>query len=86
MAFETREGQGSLFQNDRKEKDGQPDYTGKVRIAGVLYQLAGWKRKAASGVGYLSLSVKPDGQRTEAATRTAAPSRAAQEFNDDIPF
>jgi hypothetical protein len=80
MAFEVHDGQGSLFQNERKEKPSQPDYTGDLRIGGVLYRLAGWKKKAASGIGYLSLSIKPDQQQE--------PQAKAQEteFDDSIPF
>jgi hypothetical protein len=60
MAFGTRDGQGALFANDLKETAQQPDYTGNVRIAGVLYRLAGWQREARSGRSWLSLKAQPD--------------------------
>jgi hypothetical protein len=88
MAFETREGQGALFVNDRKETEQQPDYRGNVRIAGVLYRLSGWRRDS-NGKRWLSLAIQPD-QRTEKPQEpraAGAPSQAAaQEFDDDIPF
>jgi hypothetical protein len=88
MPFETREGQGALFTNDRKQKDAEPDYRGNVRIGGVLYRLAGWRRDS-NGKRWLSLAIQPD-QRTETAQAprsTTPPSRiAAEELDDDIPF
>ena len=59
MAFETREGQGALFTNDRKEKADQPDYRGKVRIGGVLYYLSGWERRSNGGTRWLALKAEP---------------------------
>lgn len=91
MTFETREGQGSLFTNDRKDKPDQPDYRGKVRIAGVLYYLSGWERRSNAGTRWLALKAEPH-RRTEAepeqapAPQPVAPPAKRDEFNDDIPF
>ena len=94
--YETRESQGALFVNERKEGE-QPDYRGNVRIGGVLYRLAGWKRTARSGTRWLALKIEPE-QRHQASAEltrtpqpsrqppTAQPARARDEFNDDIPF
>jgi hypothetical protein len=30
MAYEHKENKGSIFKNDRKEKDTHPDYTGQL--------------------------------------------------------
>ena len=91
MAFETREGQGALFTNDRKEKPDQPDYRGKVRIGGVLYYLSGWERRSSGGTRWLALKAEPH-QRAGAepaqasASQPAPPAAKRDEFNDDIPF
>jgi hypothetical protein len=48
---------GSLFKNDRKTKDHQPDYKGVLCLAdGSTLQLAGWVTQGASGK-YLSLKL-----------------------------
>ena len=49
---------GSLFVNDRKEKDTHPDRTGSINVDGVEYFLDGWLKTSASGKQFLSLSVK----------------------------
>jgi len=48
---------GTLFVNDRKEKETHPDRTGSINIEGVDYFLDGWIKKKGDKQ-YLSLSVK----------------------------
>jgi uncharacterized protein (DUF736 family) len=67
MPYEVGECEGSLFPNDRKEKPSQPDYSGRVRINGVVYRLVAWKREAKNGTTYLSLRAEVEGSRTEGA-------------------
>lgn len=58
MAFELREGQGSLFRNDRKEKDSQPSARGEALIGGVLYEISAWTKDGRKGK-FQSLAFKP---------------------------
>lgn len=84
MPYETCESEESLFANERKEGEKQPDYRGTVRIAGVLYRLSGWKRTAKSGTRWLALKIDKDRERQPA---TAKPAAAEPDgFDDDIPF
>lgn len=58
--FQHKPGSGSLFQNQYKNKDTQPDYTGKILIsrdykAGDEIKLAAWKKESTLGT-FLSLS------------------------------
>ena len=50
---------GALFENDRKEKDTQPDYRGSINVEGKDYWLSMWDKVAKSGQAYYSLSVQP---------------------------
>ena len=54
MAYEHKEGQGSLFKNE-KQNDRQPDYKGTILINGVTYEVAAWERTSQKGMQYLSL-------------------------------
>jgi hypothetical protein len=89
MAFETREGEGSLFSN-HKTTEQQPDFTGRCRLGGVLYRLAGWNREAQSGRHWMALKIQPD--QTTTASADSEPVKATQapapdkDFDDDIPF
>lgn len=46
---------GALFDNNRKERDSQPDMTGKIDIDGVEHFISGWWKDGRGG-RYLSLA------------------------------
>ncbi len=51
---------GALFPNGKKEKDGQPDYTGSIDLAdGVKLYVSGWKKTGEKAGDYISLAVEP---------------------------
>lgn len=54
---------GTLFKNDRKEKDTHPDYRGAININGQEFWLSAWIREAKGverqGQKFMSLSVQP---------------------------
>lgn len=54
MAYQQKEGQGSLFKNE-KQNDRQPDLKGSIMIKGVLYNVSAWKRTSQNGREYISL-------------------------------
>ncbi|WNG69325.1 hypothetical protein [Cupriavidus gilardii] len=85
MAYELKEGQGSLFVNDRKDKDSHPDYRGQVKINGQEFWLSAWIKTGARG-DWISISAQPkDEQRRPQAK--PLPGREAQgDGMDDCPF
>jgi uncharacterized protein (DUF736 family) len=90
MAYELRDGQGSLFPN-KKLKENHPDYRGDVMIGDVLYEMSGWKKVSKSGMAFVSLSVKPKQARADSTDAPAAKSEPAVKpsvdmMDDDIPF
>ena len=40
--FEQKEGQGSLFKNEKKTAPNQPDYRGELKWQNQLLKVAGW--------------------------------------------
>ena len=82
MAFQLKDGQGSLFKNDRDQKK---DYNGSCRIDGVEYWISGWiKRPKSGGKPYISLAIEPKQQRSY---RAPEPGRDYQTpLDDEIPF
>lgn len=85
MAYEQRDLSGSLFRNDKREKDTHPNLTGTVMIGGVEYWASGWTKERQNGEKWISLSFKPK----EATHRVADPGTAQSEpatTSDSIPF
>lgn len=67
MAFEQREGQGSLFKNHKREPESQqPNATGKCMIGGVIYEISAWTKKDKNGNPWQSLSFKVKGEQPPA--------------------
>jgi hypothetical protein len=64
MPYELREGQGSLFRNDKRDNDRAPNARGEALIGGVLYEIASWTKEGRKGK-FQSLSIKPKEQRRE---------------------
>lgn len=57
MAFEQRDMTGTLFKNDKREKESQPNATGIAVIGGVRYRISAWTKEGSKGK-YQSLSFK----------------------------
>lgn len=76
MAYEHKEGQGSLFKND-KLNDRQPDYRGSIVIGGVTYEVAAWERTSQRGGKFLSLQASLPRERSEQGAQPQRPTYQA---------
>ena len=85
-AFQTKENSGSLFQNDRKQNNNHPDYTGKVNVDGVEYYISGWKKLTKNNQPRLSLSFKPVNEASRPVQSNNVQNNSGQFQSDDIPF
>jgi len=85
MAYEQRDNSGTLFKNDKREKDSHPNAQGKAMIGGVMYYVSAWTKDGAKGK-FQSLSFKPvDAEQGQKAAPQAAYSPGIDDA-DDIPF
>lgn len=55
---------GAMFPNT-KTSEKSPDLRGSVKVGGVDYEVAGWKRKSKNGLAYLSLALQKKGERPQ---------------------
>jgi hypothetical protein len=92
MAYEVKDMSGSMFVNNRKEKETHPDFNGSIRIDGKDYWLSGWTKQSANGQWHsLSFKIKDGTPPPERANdgRASTPSKtqtaAIRDFDDD-PF
>lgn len=74
---------GSLFANDRKEKETHPDLTGSIVVDGVEYWISAWKKTSQGGKKYLSVSVNP---KNEKPAKSSRQERDEEEESDDELF
>lgn len=100
MAFELRDGQGSLFRNERATTDRHPTHTGSCMIGGVEYRISAWTKEGKKG-RFFSLAIEPKDTDFGAGRDAASAPRTAQEtqegtrqaqagqvhhYDDPIPF
>lgn len=88
MAFDNTN-RGSIWKNDKKDKDTHPDFTGTINVDGKDYWLNGWRRKegAAEKSPAMTFTVRPkeSRDRNPNAGREHTTS-ATQPMDDEIPF
>lgn len=85
MTYQTKDNSGSVFQNDKKEKDTHPDRTGQAKIGGVDYWVSGWIKQDRNGKPYLSLAFKPKDEKRDA-PEPAARTSPKDDADDFVPF
>lgn len=84
MAYEQRDNSGTIFVNDRKEKETHPDRSGTAMIDGKEYYISGWIKSGQKGQ-FLSLAFKPKEQASAAPPKRPDPISTGRP-HEDIPF
>lgn len=83
MAYQTKNNSGAMFLNDRKTQENQPDYMGKVTIAGQVYYVSCWVKEPndPDKKNYLSLafSLPKKAQPQEVGKATGQPTQTGPE-------
>jgi len=76
QVFKHKEGKGSLFKNNYKEKDSHPDLKGSCTDPnGVVWALAGWKSTTQGGDPYISVTIEKPFVKTNTAPEPQAQSK-----------
>jgi len=75
-----------LFTNNKKEKETQPDYNGKITLAdGTELRLAAWLKTSASGNKFLSGKVS-EFQDQEPTKKVEVKTATLEDLDGDLPF
>jgi hypothetical protein len=85
MAYEMREGSGSLFKNDKDGNEKRPDYRGDALINGEVLEIAAWIKEGKNGK-FMSLSFKPKQQSGPSEAPAKSAPKTVANMDDDIPF
>jgi uncharacterized protein (DUF736 family) len=89
MAYETKAGSGSLFPNDRKQKETHPDWKGRIKWHnGTEAWLSAWEKETKDGRKFLSIQVGEyiTPQTTEHEQAKANGFQKDNSLDSDIPF
>jgi len=87
MTFTHKNNSGSLFKNNRKEKDTHPDYRGEINVEGKVYWLNAWLNEAQStGQKYLSIRVNPKEEQQKKEKFKVVGGTDQNDPDDEIPF
>lgn len=49
MSYEQKDNSGTLFKNNRREKETHPHAKGKAMIGGVMYWVSAWTKEGKNG-------------------------------------
>lgn len=82
MAYQHKENSGSLFKNDKREKDSQPQAKGSALIDGVEYWVSAWTNTKDDGTRWQALRF----ERKEQQQAQQQPADDPAPFDDDLPF
>jgi hypothetical protein len=82
MAYEQRDMSGSLFRNDKRESENQPNLKGSAMIDGAEYWVSAWTKTTKTGEKWVSLSFTPKEARADKPATTPA----LDSWDDAIPF
>jgi hypothetical protein len=84
MAYEMRPGGGSLFKNDKRTEERQPNLKGRVMLPnGEVRWVSAWTKKTAAGESWISLNI---GDLCQVQGGDVQPKPAVVLSDDDIPF
>jgi hypothetical protein len=82
--FEPKDNSGSLFKNDRREKDTHPHATGTALIGGVEYWVSAWTKEGKNGK-FQSLAFRPKEEKTAGGVKRNV-GKLEEDDLGDVPF
>ena len=85
MAYEMKDNSGSLFGNEKREKDSHPHAKGTALIDGKEYWVDAWTNTASNGKRYQSLKFKLKDQQSAPQGGGFTPP-PADDLDAEIPF
>ncbi len=87
MAYELRDGGGTIFKNNfKKDGDRSPEYRGEVQWRGEKIEVALWIKEGQGGK-FFSVKLQEPRQREEAVPVRQPASRSTPiDMDDEVPF
>jgi uncharacterized protein (DUF736 family) len=83
--METKVNSGTIFKNDKKTAENQPDYRGKINVDGKEWEISLWVKEGQKAGKYFSAAIKEPWVKPEESVPTAKITSITDE-DDDLPF
>jgi hypothetical protein len=85
--YEMKDGDISLYENDKQGNEKRPDLTGKLKINGIMYKISVWERNA----GKLKFSGQVEEYKYQSPDKTNPEPKKEEPFSpnpvdDGLPF
>lgn len=84
--YEQRDNSGSLFKNDKRSKDTQPNAQGKAMIGGKMYYVSAWTKRDKNGNPWQSLSFESVDEAKQKKPQPTFDGPLSAQLDDDVPF
>ncbi len=84
MSYEHKVNSGSIFPNQKKTSDNQPDFKGQVNVEGKLFDIAIWNKSKFQSIK-ISEPFKKDETKAGAYTEQVKKQVVTEDFGD-LPF
>ena len=87
--METKVNSGTIFKNDKKAAENQPDYRGKINVDGKEWEISLWVKEGQKAGKYFSAAIKEPWVKPDEGQATAKPvqTNLMNETDDDgLPF
>ena len=84
MSYEHKVNSGSIFPNQKKTSDTQPDFKGQVNVEGKLFDIAIWNKGKFQSIK-ISEPFKKDDTKAGAYTEQVKKQVVTEDFGD-LPF
>jgi hypothetical protein len=87
LAYQQKDMEGSLFKNEKRDKDTHPHMQGSCTIEGVKYWISAWTNDGGEKGRWQGLKFKRADEKQVAAPKKGGSSNiAGTDLEDDIPF
>jgi hypothetical protein len=83
--FEPKDNTGTLFRNERREKDTHPHATGTAIIDGVAFWVSAWTKEGKNGK-FQSLAFRKKEEKTPEGIKRNPGKLAEDDLDSDVPF
>lgn len=86
MAYELKDGEGSLWKNEDRKTDSHPHAKGQLKIGGVIYWVDAWTNETPNGKKFQKLKVRPKDDQPARSPQSREPEQELSADDEDLPF